>query len=586
MSKIGITEQNTLSQTEALRLYDLGLNVFPQPVGQKSGYPWRELQYMRLARNHASFGLTAVTIEANLAVMCGHTSGNLFVIDCESEDSLLFHIQQMVIRNIPIWLVKTARGGHLYVRSVLGEVDNVPSGVMLDCEIRGRNSYVLAPPSLHPSGIRYHWVITQGDTIPLIDPKRIDWLTDKQGNSVVLLTRFSAFARKRHFSITQGKPVVNLSKATQFFLSQGGITPKGSRNMALFRASCDFAGNGLSRLDAESQLVPIAMSSGLSYQESIKTVHSAYSQPRTPSRPNLITQRETSISLRWQYAMAYAVRLDWSGRSGSNYRAVLLALLERCRLSENDRGTFRASIREIAELARVSINTVQRALKTFRSTKGTYGGLLQYQGGDHMSNASLWRFTDEVLAEGKAQLLEVGAEETRLLWLEYSSSLFESDAVERGALGKTAMFLYHVMRTEKKRLMPSKWAEISKMSVNQVNYALSKMKEFGLILRDSQGWYAIDCSMEEATEQVLLQKPSCRGRYERRAERFRKQREEYVSRLTFYNRLRWEGESFLELVMTKGRQIRGDTDEPISLVAGMVSNDSEIVAFRAHLGLL
>ena len=78
------------------QLFKLGFNIFPQPVGEKGGYPWKKFQYTRLHPNHNEYGLDRVFAgDTNIAIMCGRTSGNLFVLDCEDEDSFQYHINQM-----------------------------------------------------------------------------------------------------------------------------------------------------------------------------------------------------------------------------------------------------------------------------------------------------------------------------------------------------------------------------------------------------------------------------------------------------------------------------------------------------------
>ena len=101
-------------QGEAYALYDMGLNVLPQPIARKGGLPWKRLQYSRLNRNDDNYGIRNLFAgESNLAVMCGSTSDNLFIIDCESIPSFIFNLQQLVNRNIPVWAVKTSRGGQV-----------------------------------------------------------------------------------------------------------------------------------------------------------------------------------------------------------------------------------------------------------------------------------------------------------------------------------------------------------------------------------------------------------------------------------------------------------------------------------------
>ena len=122
--QIGADSHTTIEDTSseiqhtAFSLYDIGLNPFPLPLGKKGGYPWKQLQYTRLDRNHEQAGLFMLfTGNCNLAIMCGRTSRNLFVIDCESPQALEFHIGQMRKHNIPLWVSETQRGGHIYMFS-------------------------------------------------------------------------------------------------------------------------------------------------------------------------------------------------------------------------------------------------------------------------------------------------------------------------------------------------------------------------------------------------------------------------------------------------------------------------------------
>jgi hypothetical protein len=52
-------------------------------------------------------------------------------------------------------MVKTAHGFHWYVKPTgMGN----RAGVLPGVDFRGKNGYVIAPPSVHPDGNRYRWV--------------------------------------------------------------------------------------------------------------------------------------------------------------------------------------------------------------------------------------------------------------------------------------------------------------------------------------------------------------------------------------------------------------------------------------------
>jgi hypothetical protein len=58
---------------------------------------------------------------------------------------------------------------------------------------------------------------------------------------------------------------------------------EGERNQRLFLAACDLVGLGFSESDVADVLLPPSVRSGLSEQESMRTIRSACSQPRTPA---------------------------------------------------------------------------------------------------------------------------------------------------------------------------------------------------------------------------------------------------------------------------------------------------------------
>lgn len=520
-------------QSQALMLYDAGLNVFPQPYGRKGGYAWKRLQYTRLQRDNGDASLMLVTAgECNLAVMCGRTSGNLFVLDCESEGAFNYHLAQLQQRQVPLWAAKTPRGGHIYLRCTDGEVKNIEPGRMKDAELRGQNCYVLAPPSLHPSGVVYEWIFQQGDAPPAVHAGLIDWLTEADGTPLKLeVERYGPSALPGTLSVLS--PASALSRKTRDYIQNGHLIPEGTRNNRLFRAACDLQGNDYPQDEAIRILVPAATGSGLDMREIMATIASAYSQAREPAGRNIWAPPRSTL---WQYALLWVANQLWSGAGKVSERTLLLAMVERARLSANERGVFRASIREIAVLGRMGTATVQRTLT--RLTMGE-NAVLRKCGKDRMSGATLWQFGEHILNAGQSL-----ANRLRTLpqhWLQYMRALFTSDATERGALGHNGMYLYQVMLSQEKPLMPSELAEAAGMTLNQVNYALKKMREMDLIERGESGWRAIVVDEDE-----LAQRAPTQGKGEQRRERFALERRLYKGRILFDERWRKEGNRFIE----------------------------------------
>jgi len=80
---------------------------------------------------------------------------NLFVIDCDSTAAFLRIQQRLIESGIDTWLVMTERGGHFWFLSD-GPIVN-KSNPANDININSSPGYVVAPPSVHPSGVIYDW---------------------------------------------------------------------------------------------------------------------------------------------------------------------------------------------------------------------------------------------------------------------------------------------------------------------------------------------------------------------------------------------------------------------------------------------
>lgn len=546
----------TTLQQEAYALYDAGFNVFPQPIGHKGGLPWKRLQYSRLSRNDKNYGLRNLFAgECNVAVMCGITSNNLFVLDCESIEIFHYHLQQMIDRKLPIWAVKTARGGHIYLCAENGEVHNIELGILTDTEVKARNGYVLAPPSIHPSGVAYTWVVRQGDAPPIVDVNDIDWLKNRQGEKVSLTYDAPSNSKTGDWSMCVVSPASNLAKDTKDYLHTGGHLTEGSRNNRLFKAACDLSGNKYGQGEAEHILTPIALMSGLTNYEVQATIKSAYSRQRTPSKTTQAPLRQS-----WKYALLWATQRKWDNRTAGSDRALFIALIERARVSSNENDVFRASIRELSELSRLGTTTIQRGLTRLQEMQIIFNA-----GYDNTSQASLWRFSNKILSVAKQIELNLNTVSIPPYWLRYSESVFNSDIVERGALGHSVLFVYEFMRTLHYPMMPSDIAEALDISLNQVNYALRKLKEHELVQRLDKGWYLLKMTLPEL-EAVF---EHVQGKGSERAEGYRREREVFAGVILFNARIKREGKVYMAYVsqqVSYHRQVQAVLDDPLLML--------------------
>lgn len=528
-------------QHEAMRLYGLGLNVFPQQFGKKAGFDWKRLQYTRLyfdGEPRAYDLLDVFSGRCNFAVMTGRTSGNLFIIDCETRASFEYHVGQMRTRRLPLWVAQSPSrkgGGHIYLRCAEGEVANIAPGTLMDAEVRANRCYVLVPPSVHPSGGQYQWAQCDGDAPPVVELDLIDWLTDHDGNPVSL--KLANTRRTDHLS----RPFTPLSRKTQEYLAGGRTFPEGMRNTRLFSAACDYHGNGFSIERARHDLAPVAATSGLDEAEITETIAKAYSKYREPSRK---PGRRRYFD--WQLATAFSQSNNWAGRKGATERAVFNALVERARVGSGENGAFRASCREIAELARVTKDT---ASKTMRRLQSSTPPLLCYaipQGvrdsTEQARSASLYRFSKDVLQRGREALVagEMTTNDTLVLNQNRVSSsvlniVTSSDAAERGALGAHGMHVYQVLLTFDIPAQPKAIADRAKLTTRQVRYCLGKLITFGLVERRGRTYIAYPAT-EKQLDDIVARAAGTFGKGEKRRRLHAKERALYAGRALLKSR--------------------------------------------------
>jgi hypothetical protein len=89
------------------------------------------------------------------------------------------------------WVVKTGRGFHIYMRGLPSGKKNVKADGLVEFK-SGGGHYVTAPPSLHPSGVRYEWVTdVEKVGIAEVSPQALERMRRK----VEVLQIFEAFIK-------------------------------------------------------------------------------------------------------------------------------------------------------------------------------------------------------------------------------------------------------------------------------------------------------------------------------------------------------------------------------------------------------
>jgi hypothetical protein len=103
--------------------------------------------------------------DANVAIACG-APGPL-VLDIDDFDAGRAVLDRLTVLDLDPPSVATTRGWHLYFVG-----DERPGRRFAWGELRGRGSYVVAPPSIHPtSGREYVWTVEPNGALPVLPHK-------------------------------------------------------------------------------------------------------------------------------------------------------------------------------------------------------------------------------------------------------------------------------------------------------------------------------------------------------------------------------------------------------------------------------
>lgn len=512
------------SQLAALELYALGFNVFPLVRGTKDTHysAWKRLQTTRLTDPTggavAREQFKSIFKNANVAVMTGRTSRNLAVLDCETLEALELHRAQFERRGFAVWIVRSARGGHLYFLSEAGALANLkPTGAAW--ELRGNNCYVLAPPSIHPTGAMYEWLARAGNAPPTVPLAALDWL----GAALAVKPRAKFIPRP---DAPTSDALAALSKTNRDFCENGASA--GSRATRLFRAAADFAGNQIEMETARPYLMQgcerSAFDHSFTRQQAERIIKNAYSKPRTAARAFYgPTRKRTPLAI-WKRATHFADAHQWqniaarlNGRriavSAQTARSAFEACIERARQEDAHRAadSFRAAVREIAELANMERGTAYKALHCLCAND-----YLQWQGATE-TGASQFTFGGKVKNAPKRDSSKELCTSTVAFW---RADTF-ADVFRRGALSRTAGRVW--LAILENPLTPAQLAaRLNVRSAGTIRKALKALEAHHLARRVDRAWIGEDA--DRAHLERIAEKCATRGKAAQRRDRHKQER--------------------------------------------------------------
>lgn len=146
----------TAAERAALEYLDRGLSVIPiRPGGKKPLVRWREYQQRR--PTHTEIGRWyRREPRAGVAIVCGRVSG-LGVLDFDPRNG---EALQLLGAHLPdtVTAESGGQGQHRYV-GLPGTVHvRKVGGLLGGLDLLAERSYVVAPPTIHPSGRPYRWL--------------------------------------------------------------------------------------------------------------------------------------------------------------------------------------------------------------------------------------------------------------------------------------------------------------------------------------------------------------------------------------------------------------------------------------------
>ncbi len=155
---------------DALTYAGRGWSIIPT-VGKKPATPWKQYQTTRpdeptLRRLFNRPGITG------LAVLLGSASGGLACRDFDSTEGYERWTDAHPDLAAVLPTVRTNRGFHVYCRSVAEQFADLGDG-----EFRADpGHYCVLPPSHHPDGGAYQWIIPPHKELPVLDPQSVGLL--------------------------------------------------------------------------------------------------------------------------------------------------------------------------------------------------------------------------------------------------------------------------------------------------------------------------------------------------------------------------------------------------------------------------
>jgi predicted transcriptional regulator len=443
--------------------------------------------------------------------MTGRCSGNLFVLDCDSLGAYEQIKGELDKREIDAWERSSMRGGQFWMRCDQGEVANY--GHVPDVDILGNCKYTVAPPSIHPNGLVYEWRKREGPRPPLVSLGRLDFL------SLQLESVNCPYSREKSHALPPVANRVLVEKNIKDY--QCNSSAEGAACCSMVRAGFDDA-----RIlqEFENSNPPHYQTQGVDNfkRHNLATARALVNEC---SQGSSSVQSDTHSSA----CIAWAGTRPWPGRTGGTDRVVFLALCERFRMDGET--PFRASVREVSELAGVNKGTVVDSLNRMATA-----GLITKEGENWRTGASQYSISLPNPQDDSSPIDEKQANVNRTVSLAYSPvantvrftfAFADHDAWHAHALGKAALACWETLHSQP-GLTIKEIIQTTGKTRPTVKRVLSNLQRFDMVYMNTENkWNARDLSLEmlNAAARTL---GTC-GKGELRERQHQDQRERHAS---------------------------------------------------------
>ena len=141
----------------ALKYLELGFSVLPCHVDKSPAIQaWKRLQVAG-ANKPMIEAWSRAGLLSSVGVICGQVSGNLVVVDCDGHAAVSAFVKRFPELTDTYTVVSGSRkGAHFYLYAdTCPPTTRVTGADFGNIEMRSNGAYVIAPPSLHPSGNQY-----------------------------------------------------------------------------------------------------------------------------------------------------------------------------------------------------------------------------------------------------------------------------------------------------------------------------------------------------------------------------------------------------------------------------------------------